>query len=153
MPILYLLLTFSLSGTVIVGNVSDSCVHVRHCIVHFMMPWNMKLQRQTEVAPRKSTCTLTSSDFNLFYWASLVAQMVKNLPVNVGDLGLIPGLGRSPGEGHGNPSPYSCLENSKDRGVWRATVHGVTIGHDWTTEYTGINSTWLRIPCSWRDNQ
>ena len=37
MPILYLLLTFSLSGAVIIGNVSDSCVHVRHCIVHFMM--------------------------------------------------------------------------------------------------------------------
>ena len=39
--------------------------------------------------------------------------------------GLIPGLGRSPGEGHGNPPQYSCLENSMDRGAWWATVHGV----------------------------
>ena len=44
---------------------------------------------------------------------------------NVGDLGLIPGLGRSPGEGNDNPFQYSCLENSKDRGAWQATVHGV----------------------------
>ena len=45
---------------------------------------------------------------------------------NVGDPGSIPGSGRSLGEGNGNPLQYSCLENSKDRGVWRATVHGVT---------------------------
>ena len=44
---------------------------------------------------------------------------------NVGDLGSIPGLGRSPGEGHGNPLQYSCLENPMDRGAWSATVHGV----------------------------
>ena len=44
---------------------------------------------------------------------------------HAGDLGLIPGLGRSPGEGNGNPLQYSCLENSMDRGAWRATVHGV----------------------------
>ena len=43
----------------------------------------------------------------------------------MGDLGLIPGLGRSPGERNGNPFQYSCLENSMDRGAWRATVHGV----------------------------
>ena len=42
----------------------------------------------------------------------------------VGDLGSIPGLGRSPGGGHGNPLRYSCLENSMDRGAWWATVHG-----------------------------
>jgi len=54
--------------------------------------------------------------------------MVKNLPVNAGDLrgvGLIPGLGRSPGVGHGNPLQYSCLENPMDRGAWWATVHRV----------------------------
>ena len=43
----------------------------------------------------------------------------------MGDLGSIPGLGRSPGEGNGNPLQYSCLENSMDRGAWQATVHGV----------------------------
>ena len=44
---------------------------------------------------------------------------------NAGDLGLIPGSGRSPGEGNGYPLQYSCLENSMDRGAWQATVHGV----------------------------
>ena len=45
---------------------------------------------------------------------------------NIGDLGSIPGLGRSPGEGNGNPLQYSCLENPIDRGAWWATVHGIT---------------------------
>ena len=49
----------------------------------------------------------------------------KELCLHAGDLGSIPGLGRSPGEGHGKPLQYSCLENPTDRGVWRATVHGV----------------------------
>ena len=57
--------------------------------------------------------------------ASLVAQMVKDLPPNTGDLGLIPGLRRSPGEGNGDPLQYSCLENPMDRGAQQATVHGV----------------------------
>ena len=51
--------------------------------------------------------------------------MVKNLPAMQVDPGSVPGLGRSPGEGNGNPLQYSCLENSMDRGVWRATVLGV----------------------------
>ena len=54
--------------------------------------------------------------------------MVKNPPANVGDLrdeGLIPGLGRSPGGGHGNPLQYSCLENPMDRGAWQATLRGL----------------------------
>ena len=55
---------------------------------------------------------------------SLVAQS-KVSAHNEGDLGLIPGLGRSPGEGNENPLQYSCLENSMDRGAWQATVHGV----------------------------
>ena len=55
--------------------------------------------------------------------------MVKNPPANagdVGDTGSIPGSGRSPGGGPGNPLQYSCLENSMDRGDLQATVHGVT---------------------------
>ena len=48
----------------------------------------------------------------------------KESACNVGDLDSIPGLGRSPGEGHGNPFQYSCLENPIDGGAWRATVHG-----------------------------
>ena len=59
--------------------------------------------------------------------------MVKNLPANeedARDVGLIPGLGRFPGGGNGNPLQYSCLENSMDRGAWWDTVHGVT--KSWT---------------------
>ena len=54
--------------------------------------------------------------------------MVKNQPANEGDVrntGLIPGSGRSPGEGHGNPLQHSHLENPMDRGPWWATVHGI----------------------------
>ena len=61
-------------------------------------------------------------------WASQVALVVKNLLANAGnirDLGSIPGSGRSPGGGHGNPLQYSCLENLMDRGAWQATVHKV----------------------------
>ena len=59
--------------------------------------------------------------------------VVRNLPANAGevrDAGSIPGLGRSPGEGHGNPLQYSRLENPMDRGAWRATAHTVT--KSWT---------------------
>ena len=51
--------------------------------------------------------------------------MVENPPASAGDVGLIPGLRRSPEEGNGNPLQYSCLENSMDRGAWWVTVHGV----------------------------
>ena len=60
-----------------------------------------------------------------FYKNSLVAQMVKRLPTIQGDPDSIPGSGRSPGEGNGNPLQYSCLENPMDRGTWWATIHGV----------------------------
>ena len=54
-------------------------------------------------------------------------SVVKNLPANSGDVedvGLIPGLGRSPGGGNGDINQNSCLKNSRDRGAWLATVHG-----------------------------
>ena len=59
--------------------------------------------------------------------------MVKNLPVNAGDvrdMNSIPGLERSPGGQNGNPLQYSCLENPMDRGAWQSTVHGVA--KSWT---------------------
>ena len=65
----------------------------------------------------------------LLFWASQVVLVVKNPPANAGDLrdiGLIPGQGRSPGGGHGNPLQYCCMENPVDRGAWRAEIHGVT---------------------------
>ena len=67
--------------------------------------------------------------FMLKYWhtgASLIAQLIKNLPANAGDLGSIPGLGRAPGGGNGNPLQYSCLENPKDSKARRVTVHKVS---------------------------
>ena len=86
---------------------------------------------------------------NTIFRASLVAQSIKNLPVmqettcNAGDLGLIPGLGRSYGEGKGNSLKYSCLENSMDRGTWWATVQRVIrVGH-----YLTIKQTQYLIPC------
>ena len=54
------------------------------------------------------------------------SAMVKNPPANGGDTGLIPGSGRSPGVGNGNPLQFSCLGNPIVRGAWWATVHGVT---------------------------
>ena len=86
---------------------------------------------------------LKFSTFCVFCWlqnleiaagASLVAQMVKNLPVMQENPGSIPGWGRSPGEGSGSPVLYSCLENPMDWGAWQATIHGSqTVGHDRAT--------------------
>ena len=67
------------------------------------------------------TATLSFKD-----WVGVL--VVKNPPAGAGDVrasGSIPGLGRSPGEGNGNPLQYSCLENPKNRGAWWATVRGV----------------------------
>ena len=59
------------------------------------------------------------------------SSVVKNLPVNAGDVGLIPVLGRSPEEGIGNPLQYSYLKIPMDRGAWQAIVHWVArVGHD-----------------------
>ena len=52
-------------------------------------------------------------------------SVAKNLPANAGDIGSVPGLGKSPGEGNDNPHQYSCLGNLMDRGAWKDTVHGV----------------------------
>ena len=73
---------------------------------------------------------------DLWGWESspcfLDGSVVKNLPANAGDAGLIPGLGRSPGGGNGNLLQYSCLGNLMDRGAWWATVHGVSKELDMT---------------------
>ena len=67
-----------------------------------------------------------------------MALVIKNPPANardVRDAGSIPGLGRSTGQGHGNPLQYSCLENPMDREAWWATVNGVTrVGHKLVTK-------------------
>ena len=58
-------------------------------------------------------------------WGFPGGLVVKYLPADVGEAGLIHGLGRSPGEANGNPLQYSCLVNPMDRGAWRATAHGI----------------------------
>ena len=63
-------------------------------------------------------------------WNNLAADGKESV-CNAGDLGSIPGSGRSPEEGQGNPLQYSCLENSMDRGAWWATIHGVTKSWTW----------------------
>ena len=60
-------------------------------------------------------------------------SVVKNPPANAGEVGSISGSGRSPGEGNGNPLQYPCLGNPKDRGAWRAIVHGVAKESDTQT--------------------
>ena len=65
--------------------------------------------------------------------------MVKNLPSSAGDADLIPGSGRSPGEGNGNPLQYCCLVNPRDRGAWKAIVHGVAEESDTTEQLNNSN--------------
>ena len=88
-----------------------------------------------------------------------MALVVKNLPANVGDardLGSIPGLGRSPAGGNGNPLQYSCLENSKERGTWQGVIQGAAKSRiQWSThteqtttrgkEYQEVSSIQARI--------
>ena len=63
----------------------------------------------------------------------------KESALTSGDLGSIPGLGRSPGEGNGNPLQYSCLDNSMDRGAWRATVYGVKKSQTQLSNFHNLN--------------
>ena len=73
-------------------------------------------------------------------------SVVKNLPANAGDECSIPGSGRSPGEGNGNPHQYSCLENSMDRGAWWAiySPQCFRLGHDWVTN-NNIWTVWFNL--------
>ena len=84
---------------------------------------------------------LMHRSFKIWHSPFLLTQLVKNpsaiqeSPCKAGDPGLIPGFGRSPGEGNGNPLQYSWLENLMDREAWLATVHGVTrVGHNLVTK-------------------
>ena len=109
---------------------TQACRKGRHTPCEYLgtCPWQSARQVQRPWVgwePRSSTL-----------WASLVAQTVKNLLV-VGDVGSIPGFGRSPGGGHGNPPHYSCLENPLDRGAWQVTVPGVAKSWTWYTKEKG----------------
>ena len=89
-----------------------------------------RLQFATQKRSLKEICQIVKQQLSLDSQATVV---VKNLPANAGDLkdvGLIPGSGRSSGEGNGNPIQFSCLENPLDTGAWWATVHRVA--QSWT---------------------
>ena len=81
----------------------------------------------------ESVCYIYNLDLSRGMISPLHGAEVKASARNAGDLGLIRGLGRSPGEGNGNPLQYSCLENPMDGGAWWATVHGSQrVRHDWS---------------------
>ena len=79
-------------------------------------------------------------DFSVPIWKPITGfpggSEVKASACNAGDLGLIPGSGRSPGEGNGNPLQYSCLENPMEGGAWWATVHGVAKSRTRLSDFT-----------------
>ena len=77
--------------------------------------------------------------FPFQFYLDVIGSAIKNPPPNVGEAGSIPGWGRPPGEGNGNPPQYSCLDNPMDRGVWWAIVHAV-IRESVTTEW--LNNNW-----------
>ena len=101
---------------------------------------------------RKKSCSTWLHNFKKMKWDALCTKMVlvvKSLPANAGDVrdvGSIPGSGRSPGRGHGNPLQCSCLENPQDRGAWWATVHGVTKSD--TAEWLAHSTVCMWIPVS-----
>jgi len=77
----------------------------------------------------------SKQDGRFHSFASVTALSIVESPCNAGHLGSIPGLRRSSGEGNGNPLQYSCPENPVDRGIWQATVHGITrVRHDLATK-------------------
>ena len=101
----------------------ENLFHVKHCLM-------LGLSQTVTVGD----CIIPSLQVGAFQ----MALVVKNLPASAGDIrdvGSIPGLGRSPGEGNGNPLQYSCQDNRVDRGAWWVKVHGIVkVGHDLATK-------------------
>ena len=73
----------------------------------------------------------------------------KESTCNAGEVGSIPRLGRSPGEGNGNPLQYSCLENLMDRGAWWATVHRVAKSRTWLSDFTHTHTVFFPGESPW----
>ena len=113
-----------------------------HCLLHLlslyipkveMLSRNYKL-RQIKPKNKKFFFFFFSRKLPLI-WSSPCSSVGKESVCNSGDLGSVPGSGRSLGEGNGNSLQYSCLENHMDRGAWQAKVHGITrVGHDLVTK-------------------
>ena len=86
--------------------------------------------RKFQYSGRKEICW-----WSLIYMGFLHGSDGKQSACNAGDLSSIPGSGRSPGGGNGNPLQHSCLENPMDRGAWQATVHGVAKSQTWLSDW------------------
>ena len=100
----------------------------RHCFLFFFL--NIVVKYTEHKMYHCSHCKYIAQQHRVRGFPG--GAVVKNPPASAGDTGSIPGLGRNPGEGHGNPLQYSCLENPMNRGAWWAAVHGSQrLGHDW----------------------
>ena len=125
-----------------------TCVYKCLCFPSFLGCLDCSVGKRN---PKRKSLRETRNVALLFFstrivWTSQVVLVVNNPPASAGDIrdtSLIPDLGRSPGEGHGSPLQYSCLENPMDRGARWATVHGVTrVGHDWS-DFTHMHYNYL----------
>ena len=128
---------------------------LKQSLPDFSMGTSLILSLHIVLFGRKSRAQSTSKDWgfcspprgwNLYvnYLDFPGSSGSKESACSAGDLGLIPGLGRSPGEGNGNSLQYSCLESPMDRGAWRATVHGVTrVGHDLVSKPPPLHKRWF----------
>ena len=102
-----------------------TCVHSTCWLLWIVLLWTLMYKFLFEYL-----CLVI---LNIYWAVELLGHMVTAL-CSVGDRGLIPASGRSPGEGDGNPLQYSCLENSMDRGAWRTTVHGIRKSWAWLSD-------------------
>ena len=130
------------------GVTFDPTLYVLLWRSHFPFPWNREEQRAGQGEGAVRSWVGEGEEPNIYQLPGPTGGSAgKESASNVGDLGSIPGSGRSPGGGHGNPLQYSCLENPTDRGARRATAHGVAVGHDWVTKHTIPQSI---LAAAWR---
>ena len=94
-------------------------------VIHYWVTLLSLSQSFAHHHPLWITATNSIALWGLPWWPHKDPHAMQETTCYVGDTGLMPGSGRCPGEGNGNPFQHSCLENSMDRGAWRATVHGL----------------------------
>ena len=124
-----------------------------HVLFHFLSKWHHWLPASCPISCR--VCMFTTSITQPVFLSQICPRFPslmgfpggsdgKESAYNAGDPGLIPGLGRSPGEANGYLLQYSCLENFRDRGAWQTTVHGIRVGHNWATN-THIYTNFIQL--------
>ena len=122
------------------------------CLPHFLFPPTLHKPHHLSLSPHQIPFALVQLSPNSSPRIHLTGlpgcSVVKNAPANVGDADLIPGSGRTLGEGNGNPLWYLCLGNLMDRGAWRAAVHEVTKSGAWPSDNPTIHLTLLSYPVS-----